>query len=129
MPKNGPSGERRRKLKAKLAERDGEQCFYCGTQFGPALEGSTLDHIVPRSLARTWAQAALVLACEPCNLAKADQAPALLLRPAEGRFGPGLVLLDGSNAQAPTHPHPQARTRVREDAPSGQGLPALPAAV
>lgn len=90
MPKNGPSGERRRKLKAKLAERDGARCFYCGTPFGPALEGSTLDHLVPRSLMNTWAQAALVLACGPCNEAKADTAPALLLRPALA-FGPGLV--------------------------------------
>ncbi|NEA14264.1 HNH endonuclease [Streptomyces halstedii] len=97
MSKHGPSGERRRKLKAKLAERDGAACFYCATPFGPALEGSTLDHLVPRSLVRTWAQAALVLACEPCNLAKADTAPALLLRPAH-RFGPGLVPLAGVGA-------------------------------
>ncbi|WP_143663891.1 HNH endonuclease [Streptomyces sp. rh34] len=112
MSVHGPSGEKRRKLKRKLAERDGAQCFYCGELFGPALEGATLDHLVPRSLVQTWVQAALVLACEPCNLAKADIPPALLLRPETGRYGPGLVPIGDPNTQT--------RTRVREADPVGQ---------
>ncbi|MFD9684079.1 HNH endonuclease [Rhodococcus sp. NPDC059969] len=90
-----PSSARRRALKAALAERDGSACFYCATQFGPGLDGSTLDHLVPRSRWSTWAVEALVLACEPCNRAKDDSAPALWLRPAV-RFAPGLVPLESA---------------------------------
>ncbi|MET8725505.1 HNH endonuclease [Streptomyces misionensis] len=86
-----PCSKRRRLLKARLAARDGAQCFYCATPFGPGLEGATVDHLIPRSLVHTWAQAALVLACGPCNEAKADVLPQALLRPAPGQFGPGLV--------------------------------------
>ena len=32
-----------------------------------------MDHIVPISLYRTWSASALVLACQPCNKAKADR--------------------------------------------------------
>ncbi len=86
-----PCSKRRRLLKQRLAERDGARCFYCATEFGPGLEGATVDHLIPRSLVHTWAQAALVLACHPCNEAKADALPQALLRPAPGQFGPGLV--------------------------------------
>ncbi|MFI1840322.1 HNH endonuclease [Streptomyces olivaceoviridis] len=86
-----PCSKRRRLLKQRLAARDGAQCFYCATPFGPELEGATVDHLIPRSLVHTWAQAALVLACQPCNEAKADRLPQELLRPASGAFGPGLV--------------------------------------
>lgn len=86
-----PGSKRRRFLKKRLAQRDGRQCFYCGTQFNRRLDGATVDHLIPRSLVHTWAQAALVLACHPCNEAKADQLPQTLLRPAPGAFGPGLV--------------------------------------
>ncbi|WP_050501579.1 MULTISPECIES: HNH endonuclease [unclassified Streptomyces] len=124
-----PGSKRRRLLKTRLAERDGARCFYCATPFGPApaFEGATLDHLVPRSQLHTWVQAALVLACGPCNEAKADTPPALLLRPETGRYGPGLVPVGGPNAQTPTRPDAQARTRVREAGPVGQGL--VPVAV
>jgi 5-methylcytosine-specific restriction endonuclease McrA len=91
-----PGSKRRRLLKTRLAERDGAQCFYCATPFGPGLEGATVDHLIPRSLLYTWAQAALVLACGPCNEAKADVLPQALLRPAPGQFGPGLVPAAGT---------------------------------
>ncbi|MGW2545284.1 HNH endonuclease [Kitasatospora sp. NPDC001574] len=85
------SARQRRRLRAALAERDGAACWYCHAPFGPGLDGATLDHLVPRSVVPTWALAALVLACAPCNEAKADRAPAALLRPARGRFGSGLT--------------------------------------
>ncbi|MFE0778784.1 HNH endonuclease [Streptomyces sp. NPDC058861] len=91
-PDRGPGSKRRRLLKSRLAERDGAVCFWCRSPFGPALEGATLDHLVPRSHVHTWAQAALVLACAPCNEAKADTLPQVLLRPAVA-YGPGLVPL------------------------------------
>lgn len=118
-----PGAARRRRIRAALAERDGARCWYCGRGFGPGLDGATIDHLIPRRWLPTWALAALVLACEPCNTAKADRLPQALLRPASGRFGPGLVPIGDPNAQAPTPPHAQARTRVREADPSGQAAP------
>lgn len=83
----------RRRMKARLAERDGGRCWYCGIPFGEDLAAATLDHLVPRSQVYSWAAAALVLACGPCNAAKADVLPQALLRPPIGRWGPGLVPL------------------------------------
>ncbi|WTA76006.1 HNH endonuclease domain-containing protein [Streptomyces sp. NBC_00838] len=37
--------------------------------------GATIDHVVPRSLFRTNALAHALLACQPCNQAKADRLP------------------------------------------------------
>lgn len=86
----GPNSTSRRKIKARLAERDGMACFYCRTPFATADEG-TLDHLVPYSHVPGWRQANLVLACRPCNVAKADQLPQQFLRPVG--LGPGLVPL------------------------------------
>lgn len=88
-----PNALRRRVLRRRLAARDGRQCFYCGTPFNRHFAGATFDHLVPRSLLHTWMQAALVLACRPCNKAKADRLPQEVLRPAPGTYGPGLVPL------------------------------------
>jgi 5-methylcytosine-specific restriction endonuclease McrA len=85
-----PKAADRRKLKARLAARDGMACFYCGTEFG-SLADATLDHLVPYSEVPGWRQANLVLACLPCNVAKADQLPQAFLRPVG--YGPGLVPL------------------------------------
>ncbi|MET8507118.1 HNH endonuclease signature motif containing protein [Streptomyces sp. NPDC004787] len=63
---------RRRARKAQLAARDGWRCTYCRRRFRH-LRDATMDHIVPISLHRTWSANALVLACEPCNKAKADR--------------------------------------------------------
>ena len=85
-----PGSQRKRKIKASLIRRDGMACFYCGTAFADATE-ATVDHLVPQSQIPGWRLANLVLACEPCNQAKADLLPQALLRPV--RFGPGLVPL------------------------------------
>ncbi|MEU3068403.1 HNH endonuclease [Streptomyces sp. NPDC006906] len=72
---------RRRARKHQLAVRDGQRCAYCALPFA-SLREATLDHVVPVSLLRTWSAGALVLACRPCNHAKADRFPlsiALLL--------------------------------------------------
>ncbi|MFJ5646408.1 HNH endonuclease [Streptomyces sp. NPDC093223] len=118
-----PNSKRRRILKARLAKRDGRCCFYCRTPFNRQLDGATVDHLIPRSLLHTWMQAALVLACQPCNEAKADSLPQALLRPAEGVFGPGLVPIEGPNTQTRSRADTQARTRVREVRPLGQVVP------
>jgi 5-methylcytosine-specific restriction endonuclease McrA len=88
--RQAPNAARKRKIKASLINRDGLACFYCGTAFADATE-ATVDHLVPQSQIPGWRLANLVLACEPCNHAKADLLPQALLRPA--RFGPGLVPL------------------------------------
>ncbi|MCY0947859.1 HNH endonuclease [Streptomyces antarcticus] len=95
--RNTPGGSQRRKrIKRALARRDGACCWYCAGDFGPELEGATVDHLIPHTLLRTWMLAALVLACEPCNRAKADRLPQEVLRP---RFAPGLVPV-GADAAA-----------------------------
>ncbi|MEU8439875.1 HNH endonuclease [Streptomyces microflavus] len=65
---------RRRARKHQLALRDGQRCAYCALPFA-SLREATLDHVVPVSLLRTWSASALVLACRPCNHAKADRLP------------------------------------------------------
>jgi 5-methylcytosine-specific restriction endonuclease McrA len=90
----------RQRIKRALKRRDGRSCWYCGTPFDRKLSDATLDHLVPISQVPTWVQAALVLACGPCNRAKADRLPQELLRPAPGTFGPGLVRLTALDAPA-----------------------------
>ncbi|MFJ2645049.1 MULTISPECIES: HNH endonuclease [unclassified Streptomyces] len=121
-----PGAARRRRIRAALAERDGAQCWYCGHGFGPApaLDGATIDHLIPRRWLPTWTLAALVLACEPCNTAKADRLPQALLRPAAGRFGPGLAVEEGANACRAFRVPRVPCARVREAEPSGQGVAA-----
>jgi hypothetical protein len=63
---------RRRSRKAQLAARDGWRCVYCRHRFRDLRE-ATMDHVVPYSVYRTWSASALVLACQPCNHAKADR--------------------------------------------------------
>lgn len=85
-----PNAADKRRLKRRLVERDGLACFYCRTPFAAAGD-ATLDHLVPQSIMPGWKQANLVLACAPCNAAKADTLPQSLLRPSG--YGPGLVPL------------------------------------
>jgi hypothetical protein len=68
--------------KCKLMRRDGKRCFYCYRPFTRRMTGATIDHVVPHCLFRTNALVNVVLACGPCNQAKADRLPlsiALLL--------------------------------------------------
>ncbi|MFJ6568978.1 HNH endonuclease [Streptomyces sp. NPDC091292] len=65
---------RRRVRREQLARRHGQRCAYCRRPFADLSE-ATLDHIVPRSLWRSWSVTSLVLACVDCNQAKADRFP------------------------------------------------------
>jgi hypothetical protein len=79
MPGRTRRGSRgRRKLRAALIRRDGNRCAYCRTPFTDPATLSTIDHIAPYCLYRTWRREAVVLACQPCNHAKADRIPLLL---------------------------------------------------
>jgi 5-methylcytosine-specific restriction endonuclease McrA len=70
-----PTGYARRLLRESLAKRDGACCFYCRAPFRKLNHKATLDHYVPYRLWRGWAEDNLVLACRPCNEAKADALP------------------------------------------------------
>ncbi|MBB4916963.1 HNH endonuclease [Streptosporangium saharense] len=83
-----PNARRRQQLRRQLAERDGARCFYCAHRFRHPDRDATLDHLVPVYYGGTWVRANLVLACEPCNIAKGHQAPAEFLR--SRGFRPGL---------------------------------------
>lgn len=69
----------RRKKVARLIERDGNRCFYCDTAFTDDVP-PTLDHVMPVLVRRTWANEALVLACEPCNTGKGHLKPHQVMR-------------------------------------------------
>ncbi|MFF9861101.1 HNH endonuclease [Streptomyces tendae] len=73
--KGRPSTAQRKKYRAKIAERDGRACLYCAHPFADDLTDATLDHYVPWTLWRSNRVINLVLACERCNLAKADALP------------------------------------------------------
>ncbi|MFI1781000.1 HNH endonuclease [Streptomyces rubiginosohelvolus] len=84
-----PNSARRRARKAQLAARDGLRCYYCRTAFRELRE-ATADHIVPVSLYRTSSVGALVLACRPCNLVKADRLPLSMALLIVWTYGPDL---------------------------------------
>ncbi|MEU5326129.1 HNH endonuclease [Streptomyces parvus] len=81
------NASRRRLRKRQLAARDGACCTYCAHPFA-SLREATLDHVVPVSLLRTWSAGALVLACRPCNQAKADRLPLSLALLIVSAYGP-----------------------------------------
>ncbi|MFD9762946.1 HNH endonuclease [[Kitasatospora] papulosa] len=80
---------RRRARKEQLARRHGWRCTYCRRPF-VTLREATLDHVVPHSLFRTWSVVHLVLACRPCNHAKADRLPLSLALLIAWTYGPDL---------------------------------------
>ncbi|MFJ7969572.1 HNH endonuclease [Streptomyces sp. NPDC096324] len=84
------NAHRRRARKQQLAARDGARCYYCRRPFRELRE-ATVDHIAPVSLWRSWSVSSLVLACRPCNDAKADRFPLSL----------ALVLLAWADPTAP----------------------------
>ncbi|MDX3485545.1 HNH endonuclease [Streptomyces anulatus] len=93
---------RRRARKHQLALRDGQRCAYCALPF-VSLREATLDHVVPVSLLRTWSAGALVLACRPCNHAKADRLPLSLALLIVWAYGPDLR---DETRHAPRHTDP-----------------------
>lgn len=74
----GPGGIRKAQIKLELIERDGFRCAYCSREFVD-LDDATLDHVIPNCLVAHWEPWNLVLACGPCNNAKGDKVPLVLL--------------------------------------------------
>lgn len=73
---NAKTPEQRRRLVQQLASRKGcgWWCFYCRAPFTDE-QRPTFDHYIPYRLWRTGSHRNLVLACAPCNTAKADALP------------------------------------------------------
>lgn len=60
----------------RLQELHGRRCFYCRRNFKKSrMRRKTLDHYIPHRIWPGWNVDNLVLACEGCNLAKADRLP------------------------------------------------------
>ncbi|MEE1737145.1 HNH endonuclease domain-containing protein [Streptomyces sp. BE147] len=97
---------RRRARKHQLSLRDGQRCAYCALPF-VSLREATLDHVVPVSLLRTWSAGALVLACRPCNHAKADRLPLSLALLVVWTYGPDLR---DESRHTPRHTDPTGDT-------------------
>ncbi|WP_372408838.1 HNH endonuclease [Streptomyces luteireticuli] len=102
---------RRRARKRGLARRDGQHCAYCLTPFAD-LRQATLDHIVPISLFPTWSSENLVLACRPCNTAKADHLPLFIALLLCAHYRPA--------APAPEHPGEHHAEGVHERTDGGE---------
>lgn len=74
----GPKGNRKAAIKLELIERDGFRCAYCAREFVD-LDDATLDHVIPNCVVGHWKPWNLVLACGPCNNAKGDGVPLVLM--------------------------------------------------
>ncbi|MFB7780048.1 HNH endonuclease [Streptomyces bauhiniae] len=74
MSRQRLGSNRRRAVKARIARRQGQRCFYCRAAFTETRD-ATLDHYVPYSLWHTWRISNLVLACVSCNQSKSDRLP------------------------------------------------------
>lgn len=82
----------RRAFMQILADRYGDQCAYCGQPFHRNLSKKarrripvavrripTLDHLVPHQILPAGGADNYVLACSPCNQAKGNRVPAVLV--------------------------------------------------
>lgn len=65
-----PKPHKLENIKAQLVVKYGLCCYYCGWILTPS--EVTLDHVVPRSTGGEWIASNLVLACECCNIQKAN---------------------------------------------------------
>lgn len=57
--------------RARLEEREGGLCFYCGT----TPSQPTVDHVIPLTMGGGSISNNVVYCCKPCNMAKADHLP------------------------------------------------------
>jgi 5-methylcytosine-specific restriction endonuclease McrA len=62
------SSKEKKRLRAALHRKYGNQCWYCQRHFPDGL--LTIEHLIPRSQGGTNALTNLRLACEPCNAAE-----------------------------------------------------------
>lgn len=72
-------GAQGRRKRIRIAREQNGRCFYCRTPFADPATDATFDHYVPYALWPTNVRHNLVVACQPCNNAKADALPLGLL--------------------------------------------------
>lgn len=65
-----PKTEFKRLLLTEAKDVFGDRCFYCGEA-----EGSTIDHLLPRSLGGKNTVQNIVPSCSPCNTKKRNRLP------------------------------------------------------
>lgn len=71
MPRGFRGGEQRARAVARLIERDGDHCWYCGFTFSDGERACTIDHVVPVSERGTNRLENIRLACFRCNMQRA----------------------------------------------------------
>lgn len=64
------------RIRFDVLQRCNFACYYCGIPASQGLVELHIDHVVPVSLGGSNDPWNLVAACRPCNLGKADSAPA-----------------------------------------------------
>jgi hypothetical protein len=69
---NVDKGNAEARRRARILERDGLRCVYCGTI--EPFESLTLDHVEPRVRGGDDSDGNLVTCCQSCNKAKAGEA-------------------------------------------------------
>lgn len=63
-------GRKKKNAKRDFKERWGNVCIYCGGKF--SIHELTIDHVVPKCQGGEDDESNYVVACEPCNLRKAN---------------------------------------------------------
>ena len=79
MARNGQiskKASRRQSWLARLIQRDGRGCVWCGTGLSPTHPDATIEHVDPQSAGGINLEVNMVLACMPCNSAR-QSTPAL----------------------------------------------------
>jgi hypothetical protein len=82
------------KQRARIYERDGWHCQYCGLRITCREEG-TCDHVIPVSLGGSNEDSNLRLACRSCNSTKGDRSEQwlrLFLAHGQTKFGQVITL-------------------------------------
>ena len=88
---SGMSYQRIKKLKARVRERDGDNCWLCGERISKNARGQrrgTLDHVIPRSLGGPNSIMNLKLAHKACNEARGHKPPGNYLKAEEEQPSP-----------------------------------------
>lgn len=95
--KNRPQGAKRSVLSRSIAERDGDECWFCGKVWDDESE-ATLEHLLEVGKGGSNHIYNLVLACFPCNESVQDMSVAEKVQYREVlRFGSGKTELKDGN--------------------------------
>ncbi|KAB0269034.1 HNH endonuclease [Microvirga brassicacearum] len=115
----GLQRDKRSKRRRLMKEQDG-RCIYCSEPMGEGRQRQTLDHIIPKAEGGTLRNSNIVLACQPCNVDRAQMdAFVYLIR----RLMIESCVRRGILVGAKKHRRRQGKIRPRHLGPVGGGLP------